>query len=267
MHKTYYCFPKGRHKVLTMSYDDGKLEDKRLVEIFNDSGIKGTFHINGGLFQNPERLDKEVVSSLYIGHEIACHTLTHPTIERCPREQIVKQILEDRVILEDIVERPVRGLSYPNGSYNEEIKKVLPMLGIAYSRTVNSTHSYDFPTDLMEWHPTCHHNDPRLMELGKTFAELKKKQYLYLMYVWGHSYEFERDHNWNVIEEFCKYMGGREDIWYATNIEIVDYLQAVKGLVYTASGNGVYNPAALDVWISVDDEPVKVPGGAFVRLY
>lgn len=267
MHKTYYCFPEGKHKVLTMSYDDGKLEDKRLVEIFNKHGIKGTFHINGGLFENPERLDKEVVSSLYMGHEIACHTLTHPTIERCPREFIVKQILEDREILEDIVGFPVRGLSYPNGSYNEEIKKVLPMLGISYSRTVNSTHGYGLPSDLMEWNPTCHHNDSKLMELGRDFAENKKKQYLYLMYVWGHSYEFERDYNWNVIEEFCEYMGRREDIWYATNIEIVDYLQAVQRLIYTASGNGVYNPSALDVWISVDDEPVKVAGGNFVKLY
>lgn len=266
MHKTYYCFPGGKHKVLTMSYDDGKLEDQRLVEIFNANGIKGTFHINGGLFQNPERLDKEVVSSLYKGHEIACHTLTHPTIARCPREQIVKQILEDREILEEVVEKPVRGLSYPNGSYNEEIKTVLPLLGIAYSRTVNSTYRFDFPKDLMEWNPTCHHNE-NLIETGKMFGELKKKQYLYLMYVWGHSYEFERDHNWEVIEDFCKYIGGREDIWYATNIEIVDYLQAVKQLVYTASGNGVYNPSALDVWISVDDEPKKIVGGTFVKLY
>lgn len=266
MHKTYYCFPGGKHKVLTMSYDDGKLEDKRLVSIFNENGIRGTFHINGGLFGNPERLDKEVVSSLYMGHEIACHTLTHPTIARCPKEQTVKQILQDREILEEIVGKPVRGLSYPNGSYNEEIKKALPLLGIAYSRTVNSTHGFALPNDFTEWNPTCHHN-MELMELGKEFANLHKTQYLYMMYVWGHSYEFERDHNWNVIEEFCKYMGGREDIWYATNIEIVDYLHAVEQLIYTASGNGVYNPSAIEVWISVDDQPVKIPGGAFIKLY
>ena len=37
----YTCFPGGKHKVLTMSYDDGKLEDRRLVSIFN----KYTTHI------------------------------------------------------------------------------------------------------------------------------------------------------------------------------------------------------------------------------
>ena len=31
-HKIHYiCFPEGKHKVLTMSYDDGRLEDRRLV--------------------------------------------------------------------------------------------------------------------------------------------------------------------------------------------------------------------------------------------
>ena len=38
----YICFPEGKHKVLTMSYDDGKLADRRLVSIFNHYGIKGT---------------------------------------------------------------------------------------------------------------------------------------------------------------------------------------------------------------------------------
>ena len=39
----YTCFPGGKHKVLTMSYDDGRLEDRRLVALFNRYGIRGTF--------------------------------------------------------------------------------------------------------------------------------------------------------------------------------------------------------------------------------
>ena len=29
MNKVYVCFPGGKHKALTMSYDDGKEEDRR----------------------------------------------------------------------------------------------------------------------------------------------------------------------------------------------------------------------------------------------
>ena len=148
--------------------------------------------------------------------------------------------------MEEIVGTEVRGLSYPNDPYNEKIKEVLPLLGIAYSRTANSTGRFDLPSYLMEWNPTCHHN-MNLIELGEEFAALHKTQYLYMMYVWGHSYDFERDNNWEIIETFCKNIGGKEDIWYATNIEIVDYLHAVENLIYMTSGNGVYNPSALDV--------------------
>ena len=35
MNKVYKVFPGGKFKVLTFSYDDGKLEDRRLVKLFN----------------------------------------------------------------------------------------------------------------------------------------------------------------------------------------------------------------------------------------
>lgn len=49
MKVVYICFPEGRYKALTMSYDDGREEDRRLVDLFNRRGIKGTFHLNSGL--------------------------------------------------------------------------------------------------------------------------------------------------------------------------------------------------------------------------
>ena len=62
----YTCFPGGKHKVLTMSYDDGRLEDRRLVELFNRYGIRGTFNLNGGL-PRPERIpESEWVKRLFL---------------------------------------------------------------------------------------------------------------------------------------------------------------------------------------------------------
>lgn len=266
MHTIYYCFPQGKNKVLTMSYDDAKVQDQRLIQLFNKFHIKGTFHINGGWIGNEGNIGRESIASLYKGHEIACHTFTHPTLERCPKEQIIQQVFKDREILEEIIDKPVRGLSYPNGSYNEEIKKLLPYLGIAYARTVHSTRKFEMPNDWLEWNPTCHHNE-EIMEFARRFVEIQKRQYIYLLYVWGHSYEFDRDNNWHVIEEFCEYVSNREDIWYATNIEIVDYLKAVHGLVYTVKGDKVYNPSTIDVWLSVDDKIIKAKGGEYTRLY
>ena len=41
-------FPEGRAKVLTFSYDDGFLNDIRLVELLNKHNMKGTFNVSAG---------------------------------------------------------------------------------------------------------------------------------------------------------------------------------------------------------------------------
>lgn len=265
--KIYVCFPGGKAKALTMSYDDGKVQDERLVAIFNRYGIKGTFNLNYGMLGKPPRLPAERIAELYKGHEIATHTMTHPTIARCPLTAAAEEILEDRKGLERLTGQIIRGHAYPNGSYSEEIKQLFRQLGIAYGRVVPAVDDFELPAEPLEWHPTCHHNDPGLMEKARFFAEYKKKQYLKLMYVWGHSYEFDNNDNWQVIEEFCEYMGGREDIWYATNIEIIDYMDAAKRLQFSADNTRVYNPGAGSVWLELDDKRyVEAKGGCVTSL-
>lgn len=266
MNKVYCCYPGGKHKALTMSYDDGKVQDRRLIDIFNRYGIKGTFHINSGLFDDPKRIKPEKFRQLYAGHEVACHTVTHPTIARCPLPEVLEEVLADRRDLEKIMGYPVRGLSYPNGSLSEDIVKALPMCGIRYSRVVGSSDNFALPEDPYRWQATCHHNH-NLMALGEQFKGLFKQQYLYLMYVWGHSYEFDDKGNWDLIEGFCKMMGGQEDIWYCTNIEFMDAMDDFQRLQFAADNSFVFNPNARDCWIRVNDgDPVCIPAGATVQL-
>mgnify|MGYP001099385429 CR=1 FL=1 len=261
----FKCFPEGKFKALTMSYDDGRTADRKLIEIFNRYGIKGTFHLNSGLLDHPDRIGADEIKDLYKNHEVSAHTSTHPTIARCPKEQIVHELLDDRMKLEDIVGYPVRGLSYPNGSHNRQIRDLLPPLGFEYARVVEETRGFGLPEDVFQWRATCHHNR-NLLEHGRRFVDLHKKQYLYLMYVWGHSYEFDNDQNWDLMENFCKLVGNKEDIWYAANIEIIDYLHICNQLKFTASMKFVYNPSANSAWLSVDGKIIEVKGGQKVQL-
>ncbi|TDO95147.1 polysaccharide deacetylase [Halanaerobium saccharolyticum] len=266
MKKIMKCFPDGKHKVLTLSYDDGKKADKKLVNILNKFNIKATFHLNSGLMdQDQQRIQPEEIKNLYQGHEVAAHTATHPTLARCPGEKIVAEVMGDRRQLEKIVEYSVRGFSYPNGSYNQKIKKLLPELGLEYARIVGNSNNFSLPEDLYSWQATCHHNH-NLMEFAEKFSALKKEQYLYMMYVWGHSYEFDRDQNWELIEKFCRYISDRDDIWYAANIEIVDYLKALDNLIFAADCSFVYNPSVLPVWLNVEGEKIKIDGGAKKKI-
>jgi peptidoglycan/xylan/chitin deacetylase (PgdA/CDA1 family) len=249
-----------------MSYDDGTMSDRRLVSIFNKYGIKGSFHLNAGLADKDDiRIPLSEVKKLYIGHEVSGHTYTHPTIARCPLSLVIEQILKDRAKLEKTCGYAVRVLSFPNRSVSSDIVDLLPHCGIEYARTGNSTGSFAMPDNFLLWNPTCHHNQ-NLIELGKEFITLYKPWYLYMMYVWGHSYEFDNDNNWELMEKFCETVGGRDDIWYATNIEIVDYMNAAKNLKYTVDMDKVYNPSAIPVWINVDGQIHKIKQGETIDI-
>jgi hypothetical protein len=122
------------------------------------------------------------------------------------------------------------------------------------------------PTDFLRWNPTCSHKNPNLENLKKEFLNLHKTQYLYMFYLCGHSYEFEVDNNWNVIEDFAKDMSGKDDIWYATNIEIVDYMDAARRILVSIDGDFAYNPSAQSVWLEVDKKAVEIKGGEQIDL-
>ena len=259
-------FPGGRHKALTLSYDDGSIHDRRLVEIFNSGGVRGTFHLNSGMFGPPGKVGAEEVAALYAGHEVSVHTVNHPTLATLPPDLIAAEIRDDRRNLESLVGYPVRGMSYPNGSFDDRILRMLPSLGIEYARTVIPSNVFDLPADFLAWTPTCHHKDD-LMERAEKFVEPSRWNPLELFYVWGHSYEFDRLKNWDLMEKFCKKVGGRSDlVWYATNIEIVDYINAVRRLRFSVACDLVYNPSGQSVWITVDDKPREIAAGQTVRL-
>lgn len=51
-----------------------------------------------------------------------------------------------------------------------------------------------------------------------------------------------------MCESICKALSGNDEVWYATNIEIRDYVDAYMRLVYSADGSTVYNPTLFDIW-------------------
>jgi hypothetical protein len=87
------------------------------------------------------------------------------------------------------------------------------------------------------------------------------------MYVWGHSYEFDRDSTWGLIEEFCKMMSRREDIWYATNLGICNYVNAVRSLEYSADGKKVYNPSVTTVWMKDGERLLAAEAGKVTLIH
>lgn len=262
MSKLYMYFPGFRDKAVTFSYDDGVWQDKKLLQIMEKYGLKGTFNISSGLFGNERadplmnRMTKEAAIELY-GHskiEVAVHGYKHRALVDLERLNITNEILIDKKELESIFGKPIIGMAYAYGAYNDQIVEMLKECGISYARTVIDTEDFKIPEDWLRMPTTCHHNNPRLMELAKEFLAPSDKLNLKiepkLFYIWGHSYEFDQLDNWEVIENFAQFIGNREDVWYATNGEIFEYVQAYKNLQFNNEESIVYNPSKVDVYFS-----------------
>ena len=268
-------FPNGLKKAFTLSYDDGCYDDLRLIEMMEKYGVRGTFNVSSGITrpegQEPcgswERLTlSERQAYRRDGVEVAVHGQTHRDFTKISEPELIYEIMGDKHALESEFGCLVRGAAYPYGSFNDLSVERLKNCGIKYCRTVWSDYSLNMPSDWLRLRPTAHHADPKLPELVDKFLTETPRD-LRMMYIWGHTPEFRRDKNWGLIEDILSKVSGREDIWFATNIEICEYDLAAKSLEYSADGRFVYNPTAVKVLLERrPDDAVAVEPGALIEL-
>jgi peptidoglycan/xylan/chitin deacetylase (PgdA/CDA1 family) len=269
-------FPGGKRIAVTTSFDDGHTFDRKIVEAFNQWGLKATFNLNSGKLQRAgtpaveqgdrTSLDASEIADLYRGHEVAIHTVTHPWLDRLDPSQIATEVLEDRKALEDLVGYPVRGMAYPFGSYNPSVIEVLRSLGIVYSRTCRNADPCFPPADPLDWATTAHQyaTNPTVPERFEEMYNNPRRSGLF--YVWGHAFEFHDKKDWPSLERIYKPLSGKPDVWYCTNIELFDYEDARKRLVLSANRAMAYNPSGRSVTIKADDRLIEVPPGQTISL-
>ena len=113
--------------------------------------------------------------------------------------------------------------------------------GLIYARTVGRRGAvFSLPGDFMKWSAQGHHGNNIDMLADKYLAY--KPQKMSVLLVWGHSYEFPKADNWNVIEKFCEKMSRKKDIYYATMGEIALYVTAGRNLKISSDGKKLENP-------------------------
>ena len=266
-------YPGFLDKAVTLSYDDGTATDKRLVEIMRGYGLSGTFNIctladEAGGYKLSYDEAREIFKD---GIEVAVHGERHLTWTEVEPAVAMRDIMANRERLEKIFGKIINGCAYPCGAYNDTVVDILKNAGINYARTTVATEDFRLPTDWLRMPATCHHNNPRLFELVDKFLGIEKASYFWsnkprLFYLWGHSAEFKRDDNWDLIERFGEKIGGRKDVWYATNGEIYDYVRAFNRLIFSVDLTYVENPSALDVYVNILGKELVVPAGKTVEI-
>ncbi len=283
MRSVFMRYPGGKAKAVTFSYDDGVRQDKRLSKIFNKYGMKATFNHNCD-YMRENNFTKEEIKEYFLskGHEIAVHGANHRPNGNLRAIEGIRDVLDCRLELEKKCDCIIRGMAYPDtgitlfgnfGSY-ENVKQYLTELDIAYSRTLGQdNNSFMLPADFHAWVPTAHHNNPEIMKWIDEFlaVDISEKtyharRYPRLFYIWGHSYEFDMKDNWDHMERICNKLSNNSEIWYATNIEIYDYVKAYKSLIYSADGHRVYNPTLRDICLDVDGKAHCVHSGETICI-
>ncbi len=269
----YMRFPEGRSKALTLSYDDGVKADLRLLEIMKKYGLKGTFNLNSkselfncGCWHGKMNEEQTYNAFVDCGQEIGLHGNRHIFLDKVPLPEAMNEMVQNRSYLEKKFNRIVRGMAYAYSGYNDDIVQMLRMLGVVYARTTESSHSFDIPKDWLRLKPTCHTREEEFSGLADTFfnnspEEKPKHRESWLFYLWGHSFEFDDRNNWYLIEDFGARACGRKDIWFATNIEVYEYVQAYNNLVFSMDGERCKNPSAIPVWLEMRGNIYKIGAG------
>ena len=283
MKYVFLRFPEGKAKALTLSYDDGCKDDVRFLETIDQYGLKCTFNLVGTKVERGKPLSADFIREniLAKGHEIATHGYNHRAQNKIRSIEGIREIIDCRIALEREFGMIIRGMAFPDNVVNRflepdayaRIKNYLVDLEIAYVRSAaGDNDKFELPEDWHNWIPTAHHDNPQIMEYIDKFVNLDVSK-LYcasrtpkLFYMWGHSFEFENKQNWSHLDEICQKLGGKDDVWYATNIEIYDYVQAYKSLRYSADGSIIYNPTLIQIWFDVDGKLYSIHPGETLTI-
>lgn len=229
----------GKRKAITFSYDDGVTQDLRFIELLNRYGLKGTFNLNSELLGKEGMLlrDGQTIShhkvqprdvrGIYDGHEVAVHTLTHPNLTKiADPAEIIRQVEQDRLNLSELCGYEVRGMAYPCGGINND-ERVAAIIrdhtGVQYARGIETTGEFGLQDNLYRFRGTVYHHAQwdEMFRLGEQFLNDQGEEPA-VMYVWGHTYEFDIfPERWGQLEEFFQMISGREDVFYGTNRQIL----------------------------------------------
>ena len=279
MRYRFLRYPGGKTKAVTLSYDDGCASDMRFSDVITEAGLKCTFNLCSENGLSDEQIKEYILDR---GHEVAVHCADH----RAPGLQSaitgIKEVLNCRLALEEKFDMIIRGMAYPdtgitsfeNGASYENIKGYLKDLDIAYARTLNGDNNgFRLPSDWHAWMPTARHGNPKVLEYIDEFVSFEMLPNVYpsrrhprLFYLWGHSFEFDGANNWDLLDTICEKLGNKEDTWYATNMEIYEYVNAYNSLVFSADETKIYNPTLFDIWLEADGEVMCIKPGETKRV-
>ena len=266
-------YPKGKPKAFNVTFDDGVLQDVRFVKLLNKYNLKGTFNLNSGLMESEyewthnngsvvKRLSKDKAVPLYQGHEIACHTLTHPYMDSLSEAEILYELQTDREKLKKLFGREIKGFAVPFHYYSELIESCVKQCGFSYARISEESRSFVPQKDFYKWKATLFHPRNKFDDIVQQF--ITSDEELALLQIGGHSYDLDVENMWESFEAVFTQIACQSDILPMTTIEIIEYLQAMDQA--EISDSGIKNNSEISLWFLLDGSACEVKPKEFIKF-
>lgn len=234
---------------VTTSWDDGDVLDKRVADMLDRYGLKGTFYIP--LEYWGTRLTEVEMRELSKRHEIGAHTLRHVELDKVDLAVAKDEIVGSKAWIETITGKECEMFCYPKGLYTDSVAKEVQTAGFKGGRTVKqfslevgvpyemetTIHVYPMPFrygagvrrllgpiknryggyrslgahiwDMRSFESAAKASFDTALERGGVF------------HVWGHSWEVEKHGLWGQMEKLFAHMSNRAECEYLTNRELL----------------------------------------------
>lgn len=218
-------------------WDDGDVDDIRLVEILRKHGAKATFNLCPGGWKSERRLAHhyqgkypvyrltlDEMPQVYEGFCIGGHTMTHPHLAHIDPDWAFAELVACRQYIEKHFGQSSCGMAYPCGNYSDHVKELVRQAGYLYARTVGKVDLKLNVEDPMALHPHCHFLSP---EFWKKFEAVKAIDGVF--YFWGHAFELmNEDARW---QEFDTMIGRLADDPATEWIDVKDLFEQDDGTI------------------------------------
>ena len=135
--------------LVVVTFDDGESSCLPAAQSMSAQGIPCTVYVTATFLGQPGMLDPESLRELASvpGVEIGSHSLHHVRLDELDRAGMRTELGESRSQLEDILQRPVRGVAYPHGCHDRRVKRVAEEVGYTSGAGVKNalSHGRDDP--------------------------------------------------------------------------------------------------------------------------
>lgn len=218
-------------------WDDGVVNDIRLIELLRKYNAKATFNLNPGAMPEHTAVPRwkkmgETVWSyngfingkvglaemkeIYGDFQVASHGWVHKG-GSVPPEEFIKDAMDARKYLEDVFQRECPGYAWPCGDYTPVAAKLLQENGFLYGRTTKYTDNVGCTDAPLQLHSSCHFMDRGFVD---KFNAAKAQNGIF--YFWGHSYEMmDCEGLWDQFEQKMILLSEDPEVRWIDVIDIV----------------------------------------------